>query len=232
MSTGGSSTEHTRQGMESCQGTSRPPLHLQPLRGPAAAIGRPRGGSAAVDEEPTAQGFPPPLGLSSLLCWGGHHAAKTAGKARGRFKALKASQGWPRNAGQGAGRGHGTRQHDTESGPRLRRAAAERRATAQRGRAGEPVLGAGTQEHVQPWHKPGRQQRRQVLPCSLAHPAHGHAVAGTGQSRAAGRRGCPAPSPSPVHVSCREGREGGPTPRLRSHLQSRVKRGSKGRKLL
>lgn len=111
------STQHSWHGTESCQGTNRPSLHRQPLRGPRrhealpSLAARRRTGSVAVEEEPCHSrevSHPPPdPGLSSLLCRGGadgrHHTAspRTAGKAQGRFKALKASRGWLRNAGEG-----------------------------------------------------------------------------------------------------------------------------------
>lgn len=188
MSAGGSSTEHTRQGMgmESCQGTSRPSLHLQPPQGPAAALGK---GCCSGKGAHGTRGGHQPL-LPPLLGRTPRSQNGRQSPGGGKLKALKASQGRLRNAGQGAGRGHGTRQHDTEPGPRLRRAVCRSPAGK---RGGKPVLGAGTQEeHVQPRREPGRQRRGQVLPCSLAHPA-GTPGAEPSSRRTGLPRSCPQP---------------------------------------
>lgn len=82
-------------------------MRLFPARLPGAGQGASSGRGAL--QQHRGLPLPPGPGLSSLLCRGGadgrHRTAspRTASKARGRFKALKASRGWLRNAGQGRG---------------------------------------------------------------------------------------------------------------------------------
>lgn len=147
--------------------------------------------------------LPPGPGLSSLLCRGGadgrHCTAspRTASKAQGRFKALKASRGWLRNAGQGRG-DTGTHR---ELGLRFCRAAAERCATAWRAREGHACA-----RHRHPGAKAAPALAREPAaqadpPLQLDTPLAQPLCSRRGAETSSRKTGCPAPSLKP-RVRC------------------------------